>query len=88
MIDRPIERHAACGQVILGLLESFSRSAPCDQSPTERSPRLAACRRLGVLGERVRTLRAHRQMTRKALARDSRVSERYLAQLEQGRGNI
>jgi XRE family aerobic/anaerobic benzoate catabolism transcriptional regulator len=27
-------------------------------------------------------------MTRKTLARDSRVSERYLAQLEQGRGNI
>jgi XRE family aerobic/anaerobic benzoate catabolism transcriptional regulator len=43
---------------------------------------------LGVLGKRVRTLRAHRRMTRKALARDSRVSERYLAQLEQGRGNI
>jgi XRE family aerobic/anaerobic benzoate catabolism transcriptional regulator len=45
-------------------------------------------RLLGVLGERVRTLRAHRGMTRKILARDSRVSERYLAQLEQGRGNI
>ena len=45
-------------------------------------------RLLGVLGERVRALRAHRRMTRKALARDSRVSERYLAQLEQGHGNI
>ncbi len=45
-------------------------------------------RLLGVLGERVRNLRAHRGMTRKALARDSGVSERYLAQLEQGRGNI
>ncbi len=45
-------------------------------------------RLLDVLGERVRTLRAHRGMTRKTLARDSRVSERYLAQLEQGRGNI
>ena len=43
---------------------------------------------LGVLGDRVRTLRAHRGMTRKALARDSSVSERYLAQLEQGQGNI
>lgn len=43
---------------------------------------------LGVLGERVRMLRAYRGMTRKVLARDSRVSERYLAQLEQGRGNI
>jgi XRE family aerobic/anaerobic benzoate catabolism transcriptional regulator len=45
-------------------------------------------RLLGILGERVRTLRAHRRMTRKSLARDSQVSERYLAQLEQGRGNI
>ncbi len=45
-------------------------------------------RLLGVLGERVRSLRTHRRMTRKALARESQVSERYLAQLEQGRGNI
>jgi XRE family aerobic/anaerobic benzoate catabolism transcriptional regulator len=45
-------------------------------------------RLLAVLGERVRTLRAYRGMTRKALAKESGVSERYLAQLEQGRGNI
>jgi len=45
-------------------------------------------RLLDVLGERVRTLRSHRCMTRKALARDSGVSERYLAQLEHGQGNI
>lgn len=43
---------------------------------------------LGMLGDRVRTLRAYRGITRKALARESGVSERYLAQLEQGRGNI
>ncbi len=45
-------------------------------------------RLLRILGDRVRTLRAHRGMTRKALAQESEVSERYLAQLEQGRGNI
>lgn len=45
-------------------------------------------RLLDVLGDRVRTLRAHRRMTRKVLARDSGVSERYLAQLEHGQGNI
>ncbi len=45
-------------------------------------------RLLGMLGDRVRTLRSHRGMTRKVLARDSDVSERYLAQLEHGRGNI
>src|SRR5262245_13808606 len=40
------------------------------------------------LGERVREHRARRGMTRKILARDSGVSERYLAQLEAGRGNV
>jgi XRE family aerobic/anaerobic benzoate catabolism transcriptional regulator len=39
------------------------------------------------LGQRVREARARRGMTRKLLARDSGVSERYLAQLESGRGN-
>ena len=39
------------------------------------------------LGERVRTLRNQRGMTRKALARHANVSERYLAQLEAGLGN-
>src|SRR6476619_3843425 len=39
------------------------------------------------LGERVRTLRNQRGMSRKALARPAKVSERYLAQLETGKGN-
>jgi len=43
---------------------------------------------LDILGQRVRTLRGYRGMTRKALAARSEVSERYLAQLEQGHGNI
>lgn len=41
-----------------------------------------------ALGERVRELRARRGMTRKMLAQQSGVSERYLAQLETGHGNI
>src|ERR1700758_786023 len=40
------------------------------------------------LGERVREERARRGMTRKTLARDSGLSERYLAQLEAGKGNV
>jgi XRE family aerobic/anaerobic benzoate catabolism transcriptional regulator len=40
------------------------------------------------LGERVRDARARRGMTRKILAHDSGVSERYLAQLETGLGNV
>src|SRR5215831_17545563 len=43
---------------------------------------------LGLLGDRIREARARRGMTRKILARDSKVSERYLAQLEAGQGNI
>ncbi|MBX6368464.1 MAG: helix-turn-helix transcriptional regulator [Rhodospirillales bacterium] len=43
---------------------------------------------LKLLGERIRTARAQRGMSRRILARDSGVSERYLAQLEAGQGNI
>ena len=43
---------------------------------------------LRALGERVRVARSRRGMTRKILAKDSGVSERYLAQLESGRGNM
>jgi len=43
---------------------------------------------LQKLGERVREARARRGMTRRILARDSSVSERYLAQLEAGQGNV
>jgi XRE family aerobic/anaerobic benzoate catabolism transcriptional regulator len=39
------------------------------------------------LGEHVRVLRHQRGMSRKVLARQARVSERYLAQLESGKGN-
>ena len=43
---------------------------------------------LARLGERVRAWRHGQRMTRKALAELSQVSERYLAQLEAGHGNI
>lgn len=43
---------------------------------------------LKALAGRVRQARARRGMTRKQLARDSGVSERYLAQIEAGMGNI
>jgi XRE family transcriptional regulator, aerobic/anaerobic benzoate catabolism transcriptional regulator len=41
-----------------------------------------------VLGKRVREVRNRRGMTRKIVARDAEVSERHLAQLEAGEGNI
>jgi XRE family aerobic/anaerobic benzoate catabolism transcriptional regulator len=43
---------------------------------------------LAALGERVREARDRRGMTRRLLARDSGVSERYIAQLEAGQGNV
>jgi XRE family transcriptional regulator, aerobic/anaerobic benzoate catabolism transcriptional regulator len=43
---------------------------------------------LTTLGQRVRAWRARRGMTRKMLASHSQVSERHLAQLESGKGNI
>jgi XRE family aerobic/anaerobic benzoate catabolism transcriptional regulator len=51
------------------------------QTEQESNPLLSA------LGERVRTLRARRGLTRKALAQAADVSERHLANLEYGVGN-
>ena len=43
---------------------------------------------LAALGRRVRHVRALRGMSRKVLARVSGISERYIAQLESGQGNV
>jgi XRE family aerobic/anaerobic benzoate catabolism transcriptional regulator len=59
--------------------------AAAEESPAPSEER---SRYLRQLGDRVREARARRGMTRKILARDSQVSERYLAQLEAGQGNI
>jgi XRE family aerobic/anaerobic benzoate catabolism transcriptional regulator len=52
---------------------------------TGKPPDFAAF--LARLGERVRVMRSRRAMSRKALAKHAAVSERYLAQLEAGKGN-
>lgn len=56
------------------------------QAPEELSS--ADAEFLAALGRRVRELRARRGMTRKLLAREANVSERYLGQLESGEGNV
>jgi XRE family aerobic/anaerobic benzoate catabolism transcriptional regulator len=61
-------------------LQDLSAAAPAPET-SDRDPFLQA------LGERVRSLRARKGMTRKALARASEVSERHLANLELGVGN-
>jgi XRE family aerobic/anaerobic benzoate catabolism transcriptional regulator len=59
--------------------------------PAAASPRVANTsdgRYLTMLGERVRDARARHGMPRRILAHDSGISERYLAELESGRGNF
>ena len=43
---------------------------------------------MAELGARVRAWRARRGMTRKQLATDSHLSERFLADVEAGKGNV
>jgi len=62
-----------------------SRFLDADASGETKLPDNAAF--LARLGDRVRTLRARRGMTRRLLAQHSGVSERYIAQMEAGRGN-
>ena len=59
-----------------------------DPKPAAPNPGAVEAAFLQTLGERVRDARARRGMTRRILARDSGVSERYLAQLEAGQGNV
>jgi len=63
----------------------MSEAAPTSTADRPDGADVAYLHRLGL---RVRELRARHGMTRKLLARDSGVSERYLANLESGRGNM
>ncbi len=68
-----------------------SPQAPAPHSPVpEAAPHDSAdaIAYLQLLGRRVREARARRGMSRRILSRDSQVSERYLAQLESGHGNV
>src|SRR5205085_1732147 len=60
---------------------SFRMNAPLSAQQQEHAY-------LARLGERVRAWRSEQRMTRKQLAAASGVSERYLAQLEAGQGNM
>ncbi len=58
------------------------------ERPSDDAPGAASTAYLGQVGARVRSARNRRGMARKDLARESGVSERYLAQLEAGLGNV
>ncbi|HXU55067.1 MAG TPA: shikimate kinase, partial [Casimicrobiaceae bacterium] len=66
----------------------MSTVAPARTAPTAASGRDTDAAYLAAIGERVREIRARRGMSRRTLAQDSGVSERYLASLESGRGNV
>jgi len=59
-----------------------------DATPETADPSEAETGFLDALGQRVRTMRALRGMSRKVLAKVSGISERYIAQLEGGKGNV
>ena len=61
--------------------------APAGGSPN-RIPSTPDGDLLELLGKRIRNLRTRRARTRKIVARDADVSERHLAQLESGGGNV
>jgi XRE family transcriptional regulator, aerobic/anaerobic benzoate catabolism transcriptional regulator len=66
------------------LLSVIDKSLAADDSADGLSDRAFLQR----LGARARVLRERRGMTRKSLALEAQVSERYLAQLESGEGNM
>ena len=59
-----------------------SQAFPPDVLPYSESEFLV------LLGDRVRGMRVLRDMSRRELVRKSRVSERYIAQIEAGKGNV
>ena len=66
----------------------MSTVSPARTRLTAASGRDTDAAYLAAIGERVREIRARRGMTRSTLAHDSGVSERYLASLESGQGNV
>ena len=64
----------------------IERGPPMERGKTTREDSDQAF--LVELGQRVRRMRALRGMSRKVLAKVSGISERYIAQLESGQGNV
>jgi XRE family aerobic/anaerobic benzoate catabolism transcriptional regulator len=74
---KPAPAHASPAKAVAPVRAARSKAVPIRETDVY----------LRRLGERVRTLRHQRGMSRKALARQAKVSERYIAQMEAGLGN-
>ena len=70
----------------------FRADAPSDHSsrtfPAGGEPSCSENEFLVRLGERVRVVRLLKAMSRRQLARQTGISERYLAQIEAGKANV
>lgn len=77
------------GPIVQGTEKAARRDgAEPSQRNASETTALPETEYLRILGERVRSARTRCGMTRKNLAKKSGVSERYLAQLETGKGNV
>jgi XRE family aerobic/anaerobic benzoate catabolism transcriptional regulator len=76
------------GAIRLILIYAMQTSAHSKQASSERAAIVSNDGFLLFLGKRVRELRNRRGLTRKMMAREADVSERHLAQLETGEGNV
>ena len=76
-----LHKSAVASEKTLRSVEHHASSGSSGEAHPDKNPFLAG------LGERVRSLRARRGMTRKAVAQAAGVSERHLANLEYGTGN-
>jgi XRE family aerobic/anaerobic benzoate catabolism transcriptional regulator len=76
------------GAIRLILIYAMQTSAHSKQASSERTAIVSNDGFLLFLGKRVRELRNRRGLTRKMMAREADVSERHLAQLETGEGNV
>lgn len=75
--------------MLSGVAMGSRTTTPTKASSTSQSRGFSANGNfLSFLGRRVRELRSRRGMTRKQMSREADVSERHLAQLESGDGNI
>jgi XRE family aerobic/anaerobic benzoate catabolism transcriptional regulator len=78
--------HAVARNGLLPATSHANRNGAISASP--HRTKTSDDRYLKMLGERVRDARARHGMSRRMLAHDSGISERYLAELESGRGNF
>jgi DNA-binding XRE family transcriptional regulator len=70
------------------VMRSRTSSRPGRRARAQKSDPYAASEFLRSLGDRVREMRHLCGMSRKELARQSGISERYVAQIEAGKGNV